>query len=136
MIERWTAAEFRDAGDRIYGHTRWASQLARDREVDSRTVRRWLAGDILLPLDIQIWAEERLAQQAGQRPAALVLTERADHTLWYGLTHTAFVPRSDVEALTADQRAYLDARLSEITSSFEAMLCGLIIEATKENFTP
>ena len=40
----WGAAELRLAGDMLYGTREWQSQLARDLEVNSSTVRRWLAG--------------------------------------------------------------------------------------------
>ena len=62
MIARWTPEQLRDAGNRIYGHTRWSNQLARDLGVNDRTVGRWLSGDLLVPHYVQIWAQRRLPQ--------------------------------------------------------------------------
>ena len=59
----------------------------------------------------------------------LILIEGRDHTIYYGLTHTAQLPRREVEALTAQQRAYLDERLPEVTTAFESILRGLLVEA-------
>lgn len=39
----------------------------------------------------------------------LVLSEAPDRSLYYGLTHTAALPRSDVDALKPQQRAYLES---------------------------
>ena len=33
----------------LYGESGWQSALARDLEIDSRSVRRWVAGDIPVP---------------------------------------------------------------------------------------
>lgn len=46
-------AEFRARGLARYGNG-WQSKLARDLDVNPRTVRRWAAGDVSVPLNVQM----------------------------------------------------------------------------------
>ncbi len=45
------AGEFRDIGERLYGHG-WKSRLADILEIDSRSVRRWASGEWPIPSEI------------------------------------------------------------------------------------
>ena len=62
----------------------------------------------------------------------LVLSQARDHTIYYAWTHTSALPRADVDALTPDQRAYLEEHLHEIAASCQAQLRGLLHEARRE----
>lgn len=48
-----TPALLSQAGEALYG-PRWQSELARDLDIDDRTMRRWVAGDSSVPSGVAV----------------------------------------------------------------------------------
>lgn len=51
------------AGEALYG-PRWQSELARDLDVDDRTMRRWVAGDSPVPSGVAVDLLRLLTERA------------------------------------------------------------------------
>jgi hypothetical protein len=57
--ERMTPAEFREAGETLYG-TGWQVKLARNLGRDDRTIRRWKTGESPVPKAVVAWLREKI----------------------------------------------------------------------------
>ena len=58
-----TPALLSQAGEALYG-PRWQSELARDLDIDDRTMRRWVAGDSPVPSGVTVDLLRLLTQRA------------------------------------------------------------------------
>lgn len=58
-----TPALLSQAGEALYG-PRWQSELARDLDIDDRTMRRWVAGDSSVPSGVAVDLLRLLTERA------------------------------------------------------------------------
>jgi hypothetical protein len=62
-----TREEFTALGKKTFGDWGWKAKIARELDVNYRTVQRWEKGELALPIKIMRWLELRAAAAEVER---------------------------------------------------------------------